>query len=125
MVYHKPLAESLDSAMKQVYKDKTVDQIKIIDVGAGTGVLGVELQKLGYTNLHALDISQEMLSEAKKKNVYSKFIRASLSDQRIPEIETGEFDALICGGTLGKGHVRSWALDEMSRIVKRGECESY
>jgi len=120
MVYHKPLAESLDSAMKQVYKDKTVDQIKIIDVGAGTGVLGVELQKLGYTNLHALDISQEMLSEAKKKNVYSKFIRASLSDQRIPEIETGEFDALICGGTLGKGHVRSCGLDEMTRIVKRG-----
>ena len=111
--------------MKQVYKDKTVDLIKIIDVGAGTGVLGVELQKLGYTNLHALDISQEMLSEAKKKNVYSKFIRASLSDQRIPEIETGEFDALICGGTLGKGHVRSCGLDEMTRIVKRGECESY
>ena len=83
--------------------------------------MGVELDKLGYTDLHALDISQEMLTEARKKNLYKNFICAPLSDQRIPEIETGEFDALVCAGVLVKGHVRSSAFGEMVRMVKSGK----
>ena len=75
-----------------------------------------------YTDLHALDISQEMLNEAKKKNLYKRFVCASLSQQRIPETDTGEFDAPICTGTLVTGHVRSSALEEMLRIVKTGKC---
>ena len=92
-----------------------------MDAGAGTGLLGVELKELGYTDVHALDISQEMLNEARKKNVYTKFICASLNDQRIPEIDTGEYDALICTGVLIKGHVRSSAFVEMVRMVKIGK----
>jgi len=117
----KPLAVCLDAAVKNIFKDRPKHELKIIDVGAGTGTLGVELHKLGYTDLYALDISQGMLNEAKKKNVpYKKFICASLSDQRIPEIETGEFDALISAGTLVKAHVRSSAFVEMIRMVKVG-----
>ena len=120
-VYHKPLAACLDEAIKQVFPCKPKDEIKIIDAGAGTGLMAVELQKLGYTNVYALDISQEMLNEAKKKNVYKKLICAALTDQRIPEIKTGEFDALICGGSMFKGHVRSSALTEMVRMIKSGK----
>ena len=83
--------------------------------------MAVELQKLGYTTLCALDILDGMLNEAMKKNVYKKFICAALTDQEIPEIETGEFDALICGGSMFKGHIRSSALFEMVRIVKTGK----
>ena len=119
-VYHKPLAQSLDKAIKQVFPDKPKHEIKIVDAGAGTGLIGIELQKLGYTDVCALDISQGMLNEAKKTNAYKKFICAALSDQRIPEIETGEFHALICGGTMLSGHIRPTALVEMIRMVKIG-----
>lgn len=81
----------------------------------------MELLKLGYSDLHALDISPEMLNEAKKKNVYKRFICASLSGQRIPDIDTGEYDALICAGTLLSGHVRSSAFLEMIRMVRTGK----
>ena len=114
------MVEYLDDAIKQVLRDKPKDEIKIMDAGAGTGNIGVELRKLGYTNLHALDISQEMLDEAKKKNVYKEVICAPLNDQRIPEINAGEFDALICCGTLVYGHVQSGAFVEMIRMVKIG-----
>ena len=78
------MAEYLDAdAIKQVLIDKPKDEIKIMDARAGTGNVGVELSKLGYTNLHALDISQEMLNEAKKKKVYKKVICAALNDQWI------------------------------------------
>lgn len=61
-----------------------------------------------------------MLDEAKKKNVYKEITCAALTDQQIPEINTGEFDALICCGTLVQGHVHSNAFVEMIRIVKIG-----
>jgi len=121
VAYRKPLAVCLDAAVKNVFQDKPKGEVKIIDAGAGTGMVGIELHKLGYTDLCALDISQGMLNEAKKKNVpYKKFICACLSDQRILEIETGEFDALISAGTLVKAHVRSSAFVEMIRMVKVG-----
>ena len=120
-VIYKVLAERLGEAVRQVFPDKPKDELKIIDVGAGTGLVGEELHKLGYSDLHALDISQEMLNEAKKKNVYNKLICASLSDQGIPDVETGEFDALICCGTLLMAHVRPSAFVEMIRMVKIGK----
>ena len=89
-------------------------------MGAGTGLIGIELQKLGYSNLHALDISPEMLKEAKKRNIYQRFFCVGLSDQQISEIQTGEFDALICAGTLLTGHIRAAAFEEMVRMVKHG-----
>ncbi|XP_020620888.1 Williams-Beuren syndrome chromosomal region 27 protein-like [Orbicella faveolata] len=121
IIFRKPLAECLDAAIKQVFPDKTQSRIKIIDAGAGTGLAGVELFKLGYTNIDALDISQEMLNEAKKKNIYKKFICASLTEQRIPEIETGEYHAMISTGTLGTAHARPEAIEEMIRMVKPGK----
>ena len=97
-----------------------MDQIKIIDAGAGTGLIGVELKKLGYTNLCALDISAEMLKEAKKKEVYTEFICTSLNGQPIPQIKSGQFDALICGGALLTGRIGSSAFVEMIRMVQTG-----
>ena len=120
-VCHKPLAESLDGALKDNFPEKAKDDLKIIDVGAGTGLIGIELQKLGYSNLQALDISPEMLKEAKKRNIYKRFFCVALSDQQIPEIQTGEFDALICAGSLLAGHIRAAAFEEMVRMVKHGK----
>ena len=120
-VCHKPLAESLDGALKDNFPEKAKDDLKIIDVGAGTGLIGIELQKLGYSNLQALDISPEMLKEAKKRNIYKRFFCVALSDQQIPEIQTGEFEALICAGSLLAGHIRAAAFEEMVRMVKHGK----
>ena len=123
-IFHKPLAESLDEAIRRFLAGKEKDDVKIIDAAAGTGLIGVELNKLGYTNLCALDISPKMLDEAKKKNVYTKFICSSLSDRPNPEIAPKEFDALICGGSMLVGHIGPSALIEMIRIIKIGKLTS-
>lgn len=123
--YHKPLAQSLDAAIKKAFQDKTPSQIKIIDAGAGTGLAAEALSQLGYTDIDALDLSQEMLNEAKTKNVYKKLICAPLNEQRNPEVETGEYHALICCGTLVAAHVRPEALEEMVRMVKAGKKSFY
>ena len=78
--YHKPMVEYLDVAIRKVFPAENKSRIRIIDAGAGTGLVGEALAKLGYTNMDALDISQEMLDEAEKKKVYTKFICAPLNE---------------------------------------------
>lgn len=114
--------EFFDKAVNEAFQRSIAkSEVRIIDAGAGTGLIGVELKNLGYSDIDALDISQEMLNVAKEKNAYRKFICAPLSDQRTPGVETDEYDALLCCGTLILAHVRPAAFDEMIRMVRNGE----
>ena len=120
--FRKPLAELLDGALTDAFPNKPKDQLKIIDAGAGTGAAAIELQKLGYSDMDALDISQEMLNEAEKKGIpYKRLICAPLTENPVPEIKTGEYDGLISASVLIKAHVRPSALVEMIRMVKTGK----
>ena len=98
--------------------------MRILDAGAGTGIIGEMLVKQGYTNIDALDISQNMLNEAKKKNVYKRLICAPLSDVRIGQIQTAEYDVTLCAGTIVYGQVKPVALDECIRHVRPGQCST-
>ena len=98
--------------------------MRILDAGAGTGIIGEMLVKQGYTNIDALDISQNMLNEAKKKNVYKWLICAPLSDVRIGQIQTAEYDVTLCAGTIFYGQVKPVALDECIRHVRPGQCST-
>ena len=115
------IARALEVAALKVFPSKRKDEIKIIDVAAGTGLVGLELLKLGFTNIDALDVSQEMLNQAKKKNVYERFICSYLSDQGTSEIETGQYDALTCVNAIGNKHIMQNAMTEMCRIVSKGK----
>ena len=50
----------------------------ILDVGAGTGLIG-ECLNLNSKKVDAIDISPEMLEIARAKNCYSKIIEADLT----------------------------------------------
>ena len=112
-------------ATLSTFTEKSRQDIKIIDVAAGTGLIGLELHKMGYTNLHALDSSQKMLNEARKKEIYAQFFCLPIDDQRILEINTGDYDALICVNGFGNNHIPPSALAEMCRIVVKGKLLVY
>jgi len=113
--------EAFDRAMqmKEVYPKPTKD-MKILDAGAGTGAIGEMLKARGYTNVNALDISQEMLNLAAPKNLYKKLICAPLTDSYMKEIETAEYDVVLCAGTIVYGQVKPGALEQCARFVKPG-----
>ena len=98
--------------------------IKILDAGAGTGLIGEMLVKQGYTNIDALDLSQNMLNEAKKRNVYKRLICAPLSDVRVEQIKTAQYDVTLCAGTIVYGQAKPVALDECIRHVRPGQCSA-
>ena len=111
-------------ASKTCTKKRRQD-IKVIDVAAGTDLIGLELHQMGYTNLHALDSSQKMLNETRKKGIYTQFFCLPIDDQRILEINTGDYDALICVNGFGNNHILPSALAEMCRIVVKGKLPVY
>ena len=120
--FHKPLSDYMNSFVKESFPNTPKDQLKILDAGAGTGPIGIELDKLGYTCVHALDISEEMLNVARQKGVpYKRFICTALTEKRVCEVETGEFDIVIAAGALIMANVRPEALVEIVRMVKKGE----
>ena len=109
-----------DAALKTCTKKRRQD-IKTIDVAAGIYLMSLELHQMGYTNLHALDSSQKMLNEARKKEIYTQFFCLLIDDQRILEINTGDYDALIRVNGFGNNHILPSALAEMYRILVKGK----
>ena len=105
---------------KDIFPEGNKD-IKILDAGAGTGIIGEMLVQQGYTNVDALDISEEMLNLAKKKNIYKRYICAALSEVRIEDIQTGEYDVTLCAGTIVYGQAKPVALDECVRHIRPGK----
>ena len=115
-VAHVVSAEALDAVL-----DST--SAFILDAGCGTGLVGEELVKKGYTKMDALDYSKEMLDEAARKNIYQRHIQADLSKPL--DMEDNLYDAVVCTGTFTYGHVKAHAFDELIRITKPGGFISF
>ncbi|MGM0561293.1 MAG: class I SAM-dependent DNA methyltransferase [Pseudomonadota bacterium] len=91
---------------------------KVLDAGCGTGLAGVELKKLGFTNIDGIDLSGEMLEVAREKEAYDKLAEA---DMTVPlEIADDSYDAVISVGVFTSGHVKPKALDELARVTRKG-----
>ena len=90
---------------------------KIYDAGCGTGLVGVELKKYGFTNFYGADLSRKLL-DLVPANLYKKLDQVDLN-KKIEE-EDNTYDAVLCVGTFTFGHVNPPALDEMVRICKTG-----
>jgi len=102
----------------QIFQEYMKDKlVRIIDVGCGTGLVGVELKNSGFTNFDGIDISQEMIDIAKQRD-YSKLFIGSLNNS-LP-FENNEYGVAFCVGVFTHGHVGSDRLEELVRIVKPG-----
>jgi len=90
-------------------------EIKIYDAGCGTGLVGVELKKYGFTNFDGVDLSQKLLDLVPNR-LYKNLSKADLNKPL--NIKDNEYDAVLCVGTFTFGHVKPPALDEFIRITK-------
>ena len=89
-------------------------KINILDAGCGTGLVGKELKKYGYSNLTGVDFSQSML-DLIPTGIYHTIDLIDLNEPL--KYEDNTFDAIMCVGTFTYGHVKAHALNEFIRIV--------
>jgi len=60
---------------EMIIKDSKFDLLgSLMDLGCGTGLFGVEIKQV-CEHLEGIDLSEKMLDEAKKKDIYNKLIK--------------------------------------------------
>lgn len=90
----------------------------VLDVGAGTGLVGVALAQAGVGPVDGTDISEGMLRAAEAKGVYRRLFWGDLTDRL--DVADGTYQGVVSAGTFTTGHVGPDALDEVLRIAAPG-----
>jgi len=93
-------------------KDKN---IKILDAGCGTGLVGIELKKYNYLNIDGMDLSKKLL-DLVPQGYYQNLNQVDLN--KPIKIKDNTYDSIMCVGTFTFGHVKPHALNEFVRVTK-------
>lgn len=114
-VYHRQVAEIFCAAAPA--------DGAVLDAGCGTGLVGVELRRLGVSVIDGIDISPEMLAKALEKAgpagpVYRRLIEADLTEPLA--LADDAYAGVVSAGTFTHGHVGPDALDELLRVAQPG-----
>ena len=96
---------------------------RVLDVGAGTGLVGECLFRRGYRDLFGLDMAHEMMRQALPKRVYKGLYRVELG-KALP-FRSNQFDAVISVGTMAMGHAPANCLEEIVRVTRPGGHIAY
>ena len=90
----------------------------VLDVGAGTGLLGVALAALGAVPIDGIDISPEMLAVARAKGCYRHLTVADLT-LALPPLPR-PCNGIVSSGTFTHGHLGPEVLDPLIAIAAPG-----
>ena len=90
----------------------------IVDYGCGTGLVGERLTAAGFTRLDGADYAPGMLEQCRAKGVYRHLFVADLTEPL--DVDDATYDALICVGVMGAGHLVPEHFAELFRTVRPG-----
>ena len=93
---------------------------RVLDAGCGTGLVGVELRKLGYTRIDGFDLSPDMARLAGETGAYDQ-VAGDIDIMRArTDFPHGDYDALLCVGVFTLGHVPPEALEVLLQLLRPG-----
>ena len=96
-----------------------VTKIKILDVGAGTGLVAAHLQEYGFTNFDAVEPATGMTEILISKNVYGRVIQDYIGDHQI-DIEDNTYDVVTLSGAFMPNSIPTSGVKELVRFLKPG-----
>lgn len=100
--------------LKKLINDKNQ---KILDVGCGTGLFTSSLVSWGFTNVHGVDGSCEVIDRALKRGYKDVKIVHDLSVSSLP-YESNSIDIIICKDVLEHLVDPIYAVKEITRILR-------
>ena len=114
----------LAQKLKSFYPDEIHRKnLKILDIAAGTGLVGVGLKQEGFEFMDAVDGNQAMLEKLKEKGIYQKAVTAILGNKNqpiSPEIPENHYDVAIIMGGFAQSHLPIDSLYQVAKTLKSG-----
>lgn len=97
------------------------DEFEVMDIGAGSGRVGRQLQKQGYKKIDAVDASEGLLEHAKKTGAYRNCVKTFLGNGTYPfEEHRDHYDLVASSGVWLSGHIPAAGMDEVVQCLKKG-----
>ena len=95
-------------------------KVCILDLAAGTGLLGAEIGRHGYCNIDGLDCSLGMLGQAKTQCIYKNYIKAHVDGLGSIPVNDETYDVIVSSNGLAPGQIYPSALPELLRVLRPG-----
>ncbi len=92
----------------------------LLDAGCGTGLVGVELEKLGYRLIDGFDLSESMTEQAAATGAYRDLLGGIDMMRAAESYADDTYDAILSIGVFTLGHVPPEALEVLLRLVRKG-----
>ena len=96
------------------------EQVSILDLAAGTGLLGAEIGRHGYVNVDGLDCSLGMLGKARSQGIYKNYINAHLDGLGSIPVNDETYDVIASSNGFAPGQIYPSALPELLRVLRPG-----
>ncbi len=104
------------AAIATAYRDAAIGtDTPIADIGCGTGLVANVL-KLPQQQIDGVDISSEMLSISKKKEIYRSLYEVDITQSL--DIIKNDYGAVLSAGTFTYGHVGPEPLESLLDIAR-------
>lgn len=115
------VTEILKSALDQTNENFT--ELKVLDLGAGNGLMGEALKKYGVSRMVGVDIIPEakMAAERDRPHLYDAYYVAdfcNLTDDEKEEIESWSLNCLTTVAALGFGDIPPKAFMEAFNLIQ-------
>lgn len=117
------VASILKSAVEQA--GETYSTLRVLDLGAGNGIMGEELRRLGVARLLGADIIPEAKTACvrDRPDLYDDYYVCDFTDpdkEFIEELETWRLDCLTTVAALGFGDIPPQAFVNAFNLIKPG-----
>ncbi|WOS66928.1 MULTISPECIES: class I SAM-dependent DNA methyltransferase [Sinorhizobium] len=103
----------------------------ILDAGCGTGLVGIQLEHLGFRLIDGFDLSEAMAEMARETGVYRNVEDDIDLNRPLLNYSSASYDMTVCCGVFTLGHVHPHALRELARVTRpngfviASSCKSY
>ena len=90
----------------------------VLDVGAGTGLVGTLLRSMQVQEIDGIDLSQEMLDVAAMKDDYRSLFARDVTQPL--NLGNGPYNGIVSAGTFTLGHVGPAAIKNLQDVAASG-----
>ena len=119
--------EIVRSLLEKELRDEDIDpsSLKVLDLGAGNGMVGEQLASMGARAIVGVDLIEEAAAatERDRPGVYDDYVVADLTDLSADQrerLESHDFNSLVTVAALGFGDIPPRAFAEAFNLVEDG-----